>query len=73
MTPDQRKRALQLIAHPPRGSKLAKAKKHGVDLTLLIENLSLTPTERAKKLSSGARSLQALRRAGERHRSKNET
>jgi hypothetical protein len=59
-----------LIAHPPRGSKLAKAKKYGVDLILLIENLSLAPTERAKKLSSGAKALQALRRAGERHRSK---
>jgi hypothetical protein len=70
MTPDQRKRALRLIARPPRGSKLAAAKKYGVDLTLLLENLSLTPTERAKKLSSGAKSLQALRLAGERHRSK---
>jgi len=59
-----------LIAHPPRGNEFAKAKKYGVDLTLLIENLSLTRTERAKKLSSGAKALQALRRAGERHRSK---
>ena len=70
MTADQRKRALQLIARPPRRSKLAAAKKYGVDLTLLVENLSLTPTERAKKLSSGAKALQVLRRAGERHRSK---
>jgi len=70
MTPKQRKRALRLIARPPQGSKLARAKEYGVDLTLLVENLSLTPTERAKKLSSGAKSLQALRHAGERHRSK---
>jgi len=70
MTADQRKRALQLIARPPRRSKLAAAKKYGVDLTLLVENLSLTPTERAKKLSSGAKALQELRRSGERHRSK---
>jgi hypothetical protein len=70
MTSDQRKRALRLIAHPPRGSKLASAKKYGVDLTLLVENLSLTPTERAKKLSNGAKALQQLRRSGERHRSK---
>jgi hypothetical protein len=70
MTSDQRKRALRLIANPPRGSKLAEAKKFGVDLTLLVENLSLTPTERAKKLSNGAKSLQELRRAGARHRSK---
>jgi len=70
MTSDQRKRALRLIARPPLGSKLAKAKKYGVDLTLLVENLSLTPTERAKKLSSGAKASQELRRSGERHRSK---
>src|SRR5882757_3302695 len=50
MTADQRKRALQLIARPPRKSKLAAAKKYGVDLTLLVESLSLTPTERARKL-----------------------
>jgi hypothetical protein len=55
---------------PSPGSKLAEAKKYGVDLTLLVENLSLTPTERAKKLSSGAKSLRALRLAGERYRSK---
>ena len=72
MTQDQRKRALRLIARPPRGSKLARAKKYGVDLTLLVENLSLTPTERAEKLSNGAKSLQALRLAGERYRSKME-
>ncbi len=70
MTSNQKKRALQLIARPPHGSKLAKAKKYGVDLTLLVENLSLTPTERAKKLSRGSKSLRALRLAGERYRSK---
>jgi len=70
MTPEQRKLALQLITHPPRGSKLAAAKKFGVDLSLLLENLSLTPTERARKLSSGAKSLRALRLAGERYRTK---
>jgi len=70
MSPDQRKRALRLIARPPQGSDLAKAKKFGVDLTLLFENLLLTPTERARKLSSGAKALQSLRQAGERYRSK---
>jgi hypothetical protein len=69
MTGEQKKRALRLIARPPRGSKLAAAKKYGVDLTLLVENLSLTPTERAKKLSNGAKSMRALRLAGERYRS----
>lgn len=58
MTPEQRKLAWELITNPPPGSKLAEAKAYGVDLTLLVENLSLTPTERARGLSEGARIFQ---------------
>jgi hypothetical protein len=68
MTPEQQKLAYELITNPPPGSKLAEAKDWGVDLTLLYENLKLTPTERARKLVECARSLQELRLAGERHR-----
>ena len=70
MTPEQSKLAYELITNPPPGSKLAKAKEYGTDLTLLLENLKLTPTERAIKLVEGAHSLQALRLAGEQHRAK---
>lgn len=70
MTPEQQKLALELIAHPPDGSKLAEAKEYGIDLTLLYENLKLTPTERARKLDEGARALHALRLAGQQHRAK---
>jgi hypothetical protein len=70
MTPEQSKLVYELITNPPPGSKLAKAKEYGIDLTLLYENLKLTPTQRALKLVEGARSLQALRLAGEQHRAK---
>jgi hypothetical protein len=58
MTPEQQKLAWELITNPPAGSKLAEAKEFGVDLTLLVENLALTPTERARALSEGARIFQ---------------
>jgi hypothetical protein len=70
MTAEQRKLAYELITNPPVGSKIAEAREYGVDLSLLVENLGLTPTERARKLEDGARSLAALREAGKRHRAK---
>jgi hypothetical protein len=70
MTAEQEKLAYELITNPPPGSKLAEAKEWGVDLTLLYENLKLTPTERARKFEAGARSMEALRKAGEQHRAK---
>jgi len=70
MTPEQRKLAYELITNPPPGSDIAAAKEYGIDLTLLVENLALTPTERARKLCQGAHSLELLRRAGKAHRAK---
>jgi hypothetical protein len=63
MTPEQHKLALELINNPPPGSKLAEAKEHGIDLTLLLSNLTRTPTERAQRLVEGAETLRALRSA----------
>jgi len=68
MTAEQEQLALELIHDPPPGSKLATAKLYGIDLTLLHENLKLTPTERARKLEFAARAMQELRMAGKRHR-----
>ena len=70
MTPEQEKFALELIHNPPPGSALAAAKEFGIDLTLLYENLKLTPTERARKFEAGARAMQQMRLAGEHHRAK---
>jgi hypothetical protein len=70
MTAEQEKLALELINNPPPGSALAAAKEYGVDLTLLYENSKLTPTQRARKFAQGARAMQQMRLAGERHRAK---
>jgi hypothetical protein len=64
MTPEQEKLAYELITNPPPGSKLAAAKASGVDLTLLLENLKLTPTERAQAFAWNVRRLKALNAAG---------
>lgn len=68
MTPKQRKLAYELITNPPPGSAIAAAKQWGVDLTLLVENLALTPNERARKLCESANSLRIMRLAGAAHR-----
>jgi hypothetical protein len=58
MTPEQEKTILDLVDNPPLGSELAKAKEFGVDLTLFVSTLRRTPTERARRLSEGARIFQ---------------
>ncbi len=37
------------LLNPAPGSKIAAARDFGIDLTLLVENLRLTPAERVKK------------------------
>lgn len=64
MTPKQQKLAYELITNPPPGSAIAAAKKWGVDLTLLYENLLQTPTQRAQSFASIVRFFESLR-AGE--------
>jgi hypothetical protein len=61
MTPDERDALIELIDNPPRGSKLAIAKDFGVDLTLLVSTLELTPAERARRLSSAATFFDCVR------------
>ena len=38
--------------HPPRNSAAARAAQFGIDLTLTLGNLRLTPEERIRKLDS---------------------
>jgi hypothetical protein len=42
--------AEERLRHPRPGSRIAAARQHGVDLTLLIENLRLTPAERVNRM-----------------------
>lgn len=57
----ERDRLIRLISDPPTGSKLAAAKEYGVDLTLLVRQLELTPTERLRELESAQIFFQELR------------
>jgi hypothetical protein len=52
ITPEQRDMLLKIIENPPGGSKLDIAKRAGVDLYALVENLCLTPTQRAMKMEA---------------------
>jgi hypothetical protein len=62
MTPEEHKRLYELIQNPPPGSKIEAAKKFGIDLTLTLRRLLLTPTERARELEGALRSIESLRR-----------
>ena len=59
----ERNRLLRLIADPPKGSKIALAKQFGVDLTLNVGKLGLTPTERLEEMQSFQIFLEELRHA----------
>lgn len=63
MNARQRARAVELITNPPPGSKLAEAKEYGIDLTLLLENLTLDVDERMQRGGKAASSLRELRGA----------
>ena len=63
MTREERIRLMELIAEPPPRSKLAAAKEYGIDLTLLVKSLQLTPTERLRQLAKAQPLMEELRRA----------
>ncbi len=66
MNKAQRDELIRLIASPPAGSEIAAAKDFGIDLTLLIRTLELTPTERLQKLAAAQAfvyELQAAKKA----------
>lgn len=58
----QKIRALQeRIRNAPPGSKFDQAKKYGIDLTLVVSQLRLTPSERVRQMMSLAESVEPLR------------
>jgi hypothetical protein len=50
LTAEEFERAAACLRNPAPGSRIAEAKRYGIDLTLLIEQLRLTPAERGAKL-----------------------
>jgi hypothetical protein len=51
---------------------LKKAQEEGIDLTLLYERLSWTPTERLRRNYETTEAFEELRKAGRRHRAGNQ-
>ena len=54
-------RAEDRLLNPPPGGRIEAARDHGVDLTMLVERLRLTPEERVRDLQRAAAGLEALR------------
>ena len=61
LTRDQFERAADKLRHPKPGGRTEAAVDYGIDTTLLIEQLRLTPAERVKKLEASASQLEAVR------------
>ena len=58
------------LLNPPPGSRIAAAKEFGIDLTLLIENLRLTPAQRVRSNDQAINDLQRFENAMRRTRRK---
>lgn len=63
MKQSERDRLLRLIQRPPKGSAIAAAREFGVDLTLNLRKLGLTPTQRLEEMQSFQTLLEAMRRS----------
>jgi hypothetical protein len=50
------------LLNPKPGGKIAAAKEFGIDLTLLVENLRLTPDQRVRNLQESMLSMEELGR-----------
>lgn len=69
MTREEQEQLLELIINPPPGSKIAAAKEFGIDLTLNLGRLALTPTERVQEMEGALELVEELQRAAEKLRS----
>lgn len=58
------------LLNPRPGSKIAEAVRYGLDLTLVVENLRLTPQQRLENLQGAMDSVEKLRLAMETSKAK---
>lgn len=61
LTPEEFERARQRLMNPPPGSRIEAAAKFGIDLTLLISQLRLSPAERATRLEEFSKAIEEVR------------
>jgi hypothetical protein len=69
MSPELHRRLYELISNPPAGSKIAAAKEFGIDLTLNLRRLGLTPAERSQEMERALEFVKALQQAAAKTRS----
>ena len=65
MTREEHERLFELFNNPPQGSKIAAAKEFGIDLTLTLRRLTMTPTERLEEMEGALAFVEDLRKAAE--------
>lgn len=53
--------AIERLRNPKPGGKVEAASQFGVDVTLLIEQIKLTPAERAQRMHSLAIAAESMR------------
>ena len=58
------------LLDPRPGSKIAEARDFGIDLSLLVENLRLTPDQRVRNLQSLMRDFEKIEQAVRSQRSR---
>ena len=68
LTPVQLARAEEKLRHPRPGSRIEAAQRFGIDLTLLIEQLRLTPADRVRRMHDAAQAAEQVRGAARRIR-----
>jgi hypothetical protein len=56
----------QKLLNPRPGSRIAQARDYGIDLTLIVENLKLTPEQRLEKLQRAMTGFHELRQVAKR-------
>ena len=58
------------LLNPKPGSKVAAAQEFGIDLSLLVKNLRLTPDQRVRNLQSAMIGVEELMRASKQPKKK---
>lgn len=66
MTSEEHERLFELFNNPRPGSKIAAAKEFGIDLTLTLRSLAMTPTERSRAMEDALSLVEELVRAARR-------
>jgi hypothetical protein len=61
LTPEQLRIAEERLRNPAPGSRIEAAKKYGIDMGLLIEQLRLTPAQRGEKMKSASEAVEQMR------------